>query len=86
MSVLTLGQYATATIAILTLVGLIFRFLVLIPMKAYIKELTYPIQPHANGGKSLPDVALGIEAIKLRIDGLERRIMRIEDTPENRLR
>jgi len=81
--VLTAGQYATATIAILTLVGLVFRFLVLLPLKAYIKDLTYPIQPNANGGRSLPDVALGIEAIKLRLDGIERRVMRLEDTPKN---
>ena len=81
--VLTAGQYATATIAILTLTGLILRFLVLLPLKAYIKDLTYPIQPNANGGRSLPDVALGIEAIKLRLDGIERRVMRLEDTPKN---
>lgn len=79
--VLTAGQYATASLAIIALIGVIGRYLVLLPLKNYIKELTYPIQPNANGGKSLPDVALGIEAIKLRIDGLERRIMRIEDTP-----
>lgn len=82
--VLTAGQYATATIAILTLAGLLYRFLVLNPLKRFIKEQTYPIQPNANGGKSLPDVALGIEAIKLRIDGLERRIMRIETRQEDK--
>lgn len=77
----TAGEIATASLAIIALIGVIGRYLVLIPLKNYIKELTYPIQPNANGGKSLPDVALGVEAIKLRIDGLERRIMRIEDTP-----
>lgn len=80
----TAGEIATASLAIIALVGLVGRYLVLIPLKNYIKDLTYPIQPNANGGKSLPDVALGIEAIKLRIDGLERRIMRIETRQEDK--
>ena len=81
MRLLTAGEYALAITAILTLMGLLLRFLVLIPLKSYIEKLTYPIQPHANGGKSLPDVLLGIEAIKLRIDSVERRVMRLEDSP-----
>ena len=80
----TAGEIATASLAIIALIGVIGRYLVLVPLKNYIKELTYPIQPNANGGKSLPDVALGIEAIKLRIDGLERRIMRIETRQEDK--
>jgi len=83
MTLLNAGEYALAISAILALVGVLFRFLVLLPMKAYIEKLTYPIQPHANGGKSLPDIALGVEAIKLRLDGIERRVMRLEDTPRN---
>jgi hypothetical protein len=55
---------------------------VLLPLKAFIKEQTYPIQPNANGGRSLPDVALGIEAIKLRLDSIERRVIKLEDTPK----
>jgi hypothetical protein len=82
MSVLILGQYATASLAVLALVGALFRFLVLLPLKAFIKEQTYPIQPNANGGRSLPDVALGIEAIKLRLDSIERRVIKLEDTPK----
>jgi hypothetical protein len=82
MSVLIIGQYATASLAVLALVGALFRFLVLLPLKAFIKEQTYPIQPNANGGRSLPDVALGIEAIKLRLDSIERRVIKLEDTPK----
>jgi len=78
MAILTAGQYATATIAILTLTGLIFRFVVLVPLKSYIKEVTYPISPNANGGKSLPDVAIGIEVIKVRLDGIEKRLDTLE--------
>jgi hypothetical protein len=78
--VLTAGQYATATLAIVGLLGVLYRFFVLLPLKNFIKEQTYPIQPNANGGRSLPDVVLGIEAIKYRIDRLEQRIDKL-DTP-----
>jgi hypothetical protein len=81
--ILTLGEFALAVGAILGLFGLFVKYAILIPIKAYIDQKTYPIQPHANGGKSLPDVALGIEAIKIRLDGIERRVMRLEDTPKN---
>lgn len=68
----------TAVLAAVTLLGVLFRVLVLLPLKAYIKEQTYPIQPNANGGRSLPDIALGIEAIKFRIERLERRLDTLE--------
>ena len=82
-AVLTVGDYATATIAVLTLVGLIFRFVVLLPLKAYIKEQTYPIQPNANGGKSLPDIADTVRRIDHRLESVERRVMRLETRQEN---
>lgn len=82
MSLDNLAQVLTATLAGLGVLGVILRVLVLLPLKAFIKEQTYPIQPTANGGRSLPDVALGIEAIKLRLDSIERRVMRLEDTPK----
>ena len=82
MSPEVIAQVLTATLAGLGVLGVLFRVLVLLPLKAFIKEQTYPIQPTANGGRSLPDVALGIEAIKLRLDSIERRVMRLEDTPK----
>lgn len=82
-AVLTVGQYAAATTAILALLGILFRYLVLFPLKAYIKELTYPIQPHANGGKSLADVADTVKRIDKRLEGVERRVMRLETRQEN---
>lgn len=78
MSVLVAGQYAAAITAILALVGLLFRFLVLLPLKAYIKEVTYPLSPDANGGKSLPDVAKGVERINQRLDHIENRLDTLE--------
>ena len=82
MSLDNLAQVSTVILAGLGVVGVLFRVLVLLPLKAFIKVQTYPIQPNANGGRSLPDVALGIEAIKLRLDSIERRVMRLEDTPK----
>ena len=82
-AVLTAGQYAAATTAILALIGVLFRYLVLFPLKAYIKELTYPIQPYANGGKSLADVADTVKRIDKRLEGVERRVMRLETRQEN---
>ena len=82
MSLDNIAQVLTATLAGLGVLGVLFRVLVLLPLKAFIKEQTYPIQPTANGGRSLPDVALGIEAIKLRLDSIERRVIKLEDTPK----
>jgi hypothetical protein len=82
MSLDNLAQVLTAILAGLGVLGVLFRVLVLLPLKAFIKEQTYPIQPNANGGRSLPNVALGIEAIKLRLDSIERRVIKLEDTPK----
>jgi hypothetical protein len=82
MSLDNLAQVLTVILAGLGVLGVLFRVLVLLPLKAFIKEQTYQIQPTANGGRSLPDVALGIEAIKLRLDSIERRVIKLEDTPK----
>ena len=82
MSLDNLAQVSTVILAGLGVLGVLFRVLVLLPLKSFIKEQTYPIQPTANGGRSLPDVALGIEAIKLRLDSIERRVIKLEDTPK----
>lgn len=81
--VLTAGQYATASLAILALAGVLFRFFVLMPLKQFIKDQTYPIQPNANGGKSLPDIAETVARIDKRVEGIERRVMRLETRQEN---
>lgn len=53
------------SIGILTVLG---KFLIVTPLKSYIKELTHPIQPSANGGRSLPDVARAVDRIEKRLD------------------
>lgn len=85
MSVEFIGQVVSAILGAVTLLGLFVRFIVLLPLKAYIKEQTYPIQPNANGGKSLPDIAETVRRIDHRLESVERRVMRLEDTPQNRL-
>jgi hypothetical protein len=61
--IINAGAVAGALIAILTLVGMIVRYAVVIPIKAYIEKMTYAIQPHANGGKSLPDLINKVDAL-----------------------
>jgi hypothetical protein len=41
---------------------------IVIPLKHYIKEQTHPIQPTANGGRSLPDIARTVDRIEKRLD------------------
>lgn len=80
---ITVGEVATASLAIIALAGVLGRYLVVIPIKNYIKELTYPIQPNANGGKSLPDIAATVARIDKRVEGIERRVMRLEARQES---
>lgn len=62
--VIIYGQIAGALVAILTLFGLIITWAVVKPIKAYIDKMTWPIQPHANGGKSLPDLVNTVDDLK----------------------
>lgn len=66
---LNAGQAAGALIAIFSLFGLIVKYLVLRPIKAYIDHATYPIQPHANGGGSLPDLVNTVNDLKIMLVG-----------------
>lgn len=62
-------------ITLLTVVG---KVLIVNPLKHYIKEQTYSIQPDANGGKSLPDVAKNVIEIKIKVEDLVNQIDRVE--------
>jgi hypothetical protein len=53
------------SIGILTVLGKLF---IVTPIKNYIKDQTYPIQPTANGGRSLPDIARTVDRIEKRLD------------------
>jgi hypothetical protein len=52
----------------LGIIALIGKWLIVNPLKSYIKELTHPIQPTSNGGRSLPDVARTVDRIEKRLD------------------
>jgi hypothetical protein len=57
------GSIAAALIAIITLGGILVKWGIVKPIKAYIDTMTYAIQPHANGGKSLPDLIRKVDAL-----------------------
>jgi hypothetical protein len=78
MDLLLLGQYAAALITISTLVGMIIKWAVVKPIKLYIDKMTYPIQPNANGGKSLPDLIDSVEELKTMLN----RHLKDHDTPK----
>jgi hypothetical protein len=72
------GQAATAIIAILTLGGLLVKYAIVKPIKAYIETMTYAIQPHSNGGKSLPDLIDKVDDIKTLLN----EHLKNHDTPQ----
>ena len=76
--ILVAGQIAAALIAIVTLIGLFVKWAVVKPIKAYIDTMTYPIQPHANGGKSLPDLINKVDALHVVV---QNHINTSHDTP-----
>jgi hypothetical protein len=72
------GQVSGALIAILTLGGMLVKYGIVKPIKAYIDTMTYAIQPHANGGKSLPDLINKVDALHLVV---KEHIATSHDTP-----
>ena len=79
MWILTAGQYAAAISAIALLSGMAIKWGIVKPIKAYIDQMTYAIQPHANGGKSLPDVVATVNRIESRILDVDNRLVAIEE-------
>jgi hypothetical protein len=65
MTLLESLTVVSLSIGILTVLGKLF---IVTPLKHYIKEQTYPIQPTANGGRSLPDIARTVDRIEQRLD------------------
>jgi hypothetical protein len=82
MSVLVIAQYAAALMTIGAFIGMLVKWAVVKPIKLYIDQMTYPIQPNANGGKSLPDLVAKVENLQ---DSLNLHLLRHEirdDTPK----
>jgi len=78
MTLIQAGQYAGSIIAILTLVGMLVKWGIVKPIKAYIDTMTYAIQPYANGGKSLPDLINKVDALHVVV---KNHIDTMHDTP-----
>lgn len=78
MDLLLLGQYSAAIITVATLIGLFVKWAIVKPIKLYIDTMTYPIQPHANGGKSLPDLIAKVDALHVVV---QNHINTGHDTP-----
>lgn len=76
---ITLGQMAGAMIAILTLGGMLVKWGIVKPIKAYIDQATYPIHPNSNGGKSLPDLINSVDEVKVMLHAH----IKDHDTPKN---
>ncbi len=79
MDILELGQYAAALSAIAVLLGMFIKWAIVKPIKAYIDTATYPLNPNANGGKSLPDLINTVNRIEARVGDLDYRLNSIEE-------
>jgi hypothetical protein len=56
------------TVGLITILTTFARIFIITPMKSFIKEQTYPIQPTSNGGRSLRDVAETVARIEQRLN------------------
>ena len=75
MTLLEILSSISLTVGILTVLG---KWLIVIPLKNFIVEQTHPIQPNANGGKSLPDIAKTTIEIKTSLDLISHQVDKIE--------
>jgi hypothetical protein len=74
-----LGLFIAGFTLISLIIGVIIKWIVVPNAKSYIDERTKQIQPDANGGKSLPDIAYLLGELKGQIDNLFHRIEVIEE-------
>jgi hypothetical protein len=65
MTVLESLSVVSLSLGIIAILG---KWLIVNPLKRFIKDQTYPIQPSANGGRSLPDIARTVDRIEKRLD------------------
>lgn len=55
-------------VGLITILTTFAKWFILTPLKSFIKEQTYPIQPSSNGGRSLRDVAETVTRIETRLN------------------
>lgn len=77
-NILLTGQIAAAITAILALFGIVVKWGIVKPIKSYIDKMTYPIQPTANGGKSLPDLINAVNRIERKVENISKRVEKLE--------
>lgn len=74
----TIYQWVGVIVGSLTIATTLGKWLIVAPLKRYIDVMTHPIQPNANGGKSLPDVASKLAAIDIKIDALNGHLVTVD--------
>ena len=79
MSLIEISQVTGIVSMVLTIVTILGKIFIVTPLKNFIEEQTHSIQPHANGGKSLPDVAKNVIEIKSALESLSHQVDRVED-------
>jgi hypothetical protein len=77
-NILQAGAIAGAIGAIFGTFILMLKYVVLNPLDRRIIEKTKQIQPEANGGKSLADVALGVARVERKIENVIKRVDNLE--------
>ena len=65
---MTLLESLSVVSLALGIVAVLGKWFIVKPLKHFIKEQTYPIQPTSNGGRSLPDIARTVDRIEKRLD------------------
>ena len=65
---MTLLESLSVVSLALGIIAALGKWLIVNPLKRFIKDQTYPIQPTANGGRSLPDIARTVDRIEKRLD------------------
>ena len=65
---MTLLESLSVVSLALGIIAMLGKWLIVNPLKRFIKDQTYPIQPTANGGRSLPDIARTVDRIEKRLD------------------
>jgi hypothetical protein len=65
---MTLIESLTVVSLSIGIIAALGKWLIVKPLQTFIKEQTYPIQPTANGGRSLPDIARAVDRIEKRLD------------------
>jgi hypothetical protein len=65
---MTLLESLSVVSLALGIIAILGKWLIVNPLKRFIRDQTYPIQPTANGGRSLPDIARTVDRIEKRLD------------------